>query len=34
MFKVADIDGDNTLDMREFKLYFKKMGIELSEHRV
>jgi len=34
MFKLADIDGSNSLDMREFRLYFKKIGIDLSEHRV
>ncbi|KRX01781.1 hypothetical protein PPERSA_00154 [Pseudocohnilembus persalinus] len=34
IFKLADLDGGGTLDMREFQLYFKKIGIDLSEHRV
>lgn len=34
MFKLADISGDAYLDMREFRLYFKKIGIELSDHRI
>lgn len=34
MFKLADIDSSGNIDMREFRLYFKKIGIDLSEHRV
>lgn len=34
MFKLADLDGSGTLDMREFRLYFKKLGFIFSEHRI
>lgn len=34
MFKLADLDGGGEIDMREFKLFFKKIGIDLSDHRV
>lgn len=34
MFRLADIDGNGTLDMREFKLYFKKLGLSFSNHRI
>lgn len=34
MFKLADIDGNGDIDMREFRLFFKKIGIDLSEHRI
>lgn len=34
MFKLADLSDNGSLDMREFKLYFKKLGFMLSDHRV
>lgn len=34
MFKLADLDGSGSLDMREFRLYFKKLGFVFSEHRI
>jgi Ca2+-binding EF-hand superfamily protein len=34
MFKLADLDNSGSLDMREFRLYFKKLGLTFSDHRV
>lgn len=34
MFRLADLDGSGSLDMREFRLYFKKLGFIFSDHRV
>lgn len=34
MFKLADLDDDNCVDSEEFYLFFKKMGISLSQHRI
>ncbi len=28
------MDGTGSLDMREFRLYFKKLGLIFSDHRI
>ncbi len=34
MFKLADLDNSGELDMREFRLYYKKLGLVFSDHRI
>lgn len=34
MFILADMDGSGDIDQREFRIFFKRIGIDLSIHRV
>jgi Ca2+-binding EF-hand superfamily protein len=34
MFKLADLDNNGYLDIKEFQIYFKKLGLVFSDHRI
>ncbi|KRX07649.1 hypothetical protein PPERSA_11198 [Pseudocohnilembus persalinus] len=34
LFRIVDQDVNKQISMQEFQIYFKKMGIDMSEHRI